>query len=121
MGAFCLAVRFPAAELPRGGLLRSPRLKHPPHLPRFPAVVGAVLGFSFVYGGAGAVVWLEPSNQFPYMKGVVRRRGGAPGGQLCGGQRQRRASVAQCGKAARRRRISCARSSVLLALLPTPS
>ncbi|GLI68407.1 hypothetical protein VaNZ11_012794, partial [Volvox africanus] len=35
------------------------------------SIAGAVLGFAFVYGGPKAVVWLEPQEEFPYMKGMV--------------------------------------------------
>ncbi|GLC40487.1 hypothetical protein PLESTM_001079900 [Pleodorina starrii] len=35
------------------------------------SIAGAVLGFAFVYGGPRAVVWLQPSEEFPYMKGMV--------------------------------------------------
>ncbi len=28
------------------------------------------MGFSLVFGGADAVVWYEPSNEFPFMKGI---------------------------------------------------
>ncbi|GIL86085.1 hypothetical protein Vretimale_13891 [Volvox reticuliferus] len=35
------------------------------------SIAGAVLGFAFVYGGPKAVVWLEPQDDFPYMRGMV--------------------------------------------------
>ncbi|PNH12260.1 hypothetical protein TSOC_000860 [Tetrabaena socialis] len=35
------------------------------------STAGAVMGFALVYGGPSAVVWLEPQDQFPYMRGMV--------------------------------------------------
>ncbi|KAG2491822.1 hypothetical protein HYH03_009779 [Edaphochlamys debaryana] len=35
------------------------------------SIIGAVLGFAFVYGGPAAVIWLEPTDTFPYMRGMV--------------------------------------------------
>lgn len=33
------------------------------------AAVGAVMGFGLVFGGSDAIVWNEPSDDFPYRKG----------------------------------------------------
>ncbi|EFJ39951.1 hypothetical protein VOLCADRAFT_70155, partial [Volvox carteri f. nagariensis] len=35
------------------------------------SIAGAVLGFAFVYGGPKAVIWLQPQEEFPYMRGMV--------------------------------------------------
>lgn len=35
------------------------------------SIIGAVLGFGFVYGGAGAIVWNDKIDEFPYRKGCV--------------------------------------------------
>jgi sodium-dependent phosphate transporter len=40
---------------------------HPLLLP----AVGAVMGFSLVYGGADAIVWAQRKDEFPYLSGVA--------------------------------------------------
>eukprot|EP00198_Chlamydomonas_reinhardtii_P006440 XP_001695776.1 sodium/phosphate symporter [Chlamydomonas reinhardtii] len=35
------------------------------------SMIGAVLGFAFVYGGVEAVVWMQPTDRFPFMSGMV--------------------------------------------------
>ena len=35
------------------------------------SIVGGILGFSMAYGGPRAILWYMPTNEFPYMKGVV--------------------------------------------------
>lgn len=35
------------------------------------SIVGAVTGFSLVYGGDKSIVWMDKSNNFPYIKGLV--------------------------------------------------
>ncbi|CAM9944082.1 unnamed protein product, partial [Chrysoparadoxa australica] len=34
------------------------------------STVGGIVGMAIAYGGAGCVVWSEPSDQFPFIKGV---------------------------------------------------
>jgi len=35
------------------------------------SIVGAVTGFSLVYGGDKSIVWVDKTNSFPYIKGLV--------------------------------------------------
>lgn len=35
------------------------------------SIVGAIIGFSMVYGGDKSIVWVESKDSFPYIKGVV--------------------------------------------------
>jgi sodium-dependent phosphate transporter len=34
------------------------------------SIIGGIMGFALVFGGADAVVWYEPSPDFPFMKGI---------------------------------------------------
>jgi sodium-dependent phosphate transporter len=33
--------------------------------------VGGIIGFALVFGGAGGVVWYEPTKDFPYVTGII--------------------------------------------------
>lgn len=35
------------------------------------SIIGSVIGFTLVWKGADAVVWFAPTDEFPYMKGIV--------------------------------------------------
>lgn len=35
------------------------------------SIIGSVMGFTLVWKGTDAVIWSEPINEFPYVKGVV--------------------------------------------------
>lgn len=35
------------------------------------SIIGAVMGFTLVWKGSDAVVWAEPIDEFPYVKGIV--------------------------------------------------
>ena len=41
------------------------------HMVPYIYIVGAVLAFTLVWGGASSVIWAEPIKAFPYFKGVL--------------------------------------------------
>ena len=35
------------------------------------SIIGGIIGFAMAYNGPQAITWIEPLDEFPYMKGVV--------------------------------------------------